>query len=114
MKFTKKINEMTTSAINTMKNSAESFKLEGKIAGEEKKIRELTTDIGNLTLLRLDAGEQMNPEIMERYAAIEVARKEISEATEEMPVTKIVCPVCGARTAPEMHYCGVCGTVLEV
>lgn len=113
MKFAGKMNEMTTSAINTMKNSAESLKLEGRIAGEEKKIRALITEIGNLTLLRLDAGEQMSAEIMERYAAIEAARKKIMAATEEIPVTKVVCPVCGAKTASGMHYCGACGTALE-
>ena len=113
MKLAGKMNEMTASTIKTMKNSAESLKLEGKIAGEEKKIKALTAEIGNLALISLDSGEQMGPEIMERYAAIEAARKNIKAAISEKPVTKAVCPSCGAKTSVGMHYCGACGTALK-
>ena len=104
---------MAASAINTVKNTTENTMIEGKIIGEEKKIKTLTAEIGNLILLRLDAGEQMGPGIMERYAAIESARKEIKAATAEMPKAKATCAVCSAKTVPGMQYCGVCGAPLK-
>jgi membrane protease subunit (stomatin/prohibitin family) len=73
----------------------------------------LTTEIGNLALLGLDAGEKMGPEIMERYAAIEASRKKIKTAAAQMPVTKAVCPECSAKTSAGMRYCGACGAKLE-
>ena len=92
-----------------MKNGKENFKLNGQIAEQEKLVKSLTEELGNLVLVQLDEGEEYTPAVMERYEAIKEARKIIETTKSEKKTAKIICPVCGAKTASGMNYCGVCG-----
>lgn len=112
MSFTGKMNAGMTKFTKSMKDGAYNCKAEGKIAEQQKRIKELTKEIGNLALVRLEAGDEMSPEIMERYAAIKEAKETIEVLENEKKKTVIVCPECGAKTAVGMKYCGVCGTEL--
>ena len=96
-----------------MKDSGDSCKLEGKIAEQQKLIKKLTKEIGNLAIVRLEAGDEMCPEIMERYQAILEAKAEIESLEKGRKVVKIVCPVCGHKTSAKMNYCGKCGAALR-
>lgn len=113
MNFTGKLNASMTKVARTMKNGVDNCKLDGKIAEQQKKIRVLTKEIGNLAIVRLDAGEEMSPEIMERYCVIEEAREAIATLEKERKKISVKCPDCGARTASDMQYCGKCGAEIK-
>ena len=90
----------------------ENNKLYVKIAEQQKLIKSLKREIADLTMVRLEAGEEMSPEIMERYTAIVEARETIAVLEQGRKVTRVVCPCCGTKTSAEMNYCGKCGTRL--
>ena len=100
------------SATNCMKRGAHNAQQDGKIVDLENRITALTMEIGNLTLLQLDAGLGANEPIMERYEEIRLAREAIETAEGAKQVKSVVCPHCGAKTSAGMRYCGVCGTLL--
>ena len=106
-----------SSAANSVKTSMGNTRQDGKIAGLEKEISALTMEIGNLTLLRLDAGlggnEPANRPILERYEAIRGAREAIETAEGAKQFKRIVCPHCGAKTSAGLIYCGKCGKRLD-
>ncbi|MGN0343754.1 MAG: hypothetical protein ACI4EC_02205 [Lachnospiraceae bacterium] len=70
MNVTGTINVGMAKAARCMRNGVDNCKTDGKIAEQKKIIKALTREIGNLTIVRLEAGEEMCPEIMERYNAI--------------------------------------------
>lgn len=109
MNLTGKLNAGMANFAQSMKNGADNCKLDGKIAEQQRKIKGLIKEIGNLAVMRLDAGDEMSPEIMERYAAIKEAKEMISELEKERKVSSAVCPSCGAKTSIGMKYCGKCG-----
>lgn len=113
MNFTGTLNAGMAKFAKGMKNGADNYKADGKIAEQQKKIRMLTKEIGNLTVVRLEAGEEMSPEIMERYAAIKEAKEMISTLRKDKKRTTTVCRSCGAKTSIDMKYCGVCGECLK-
>lgn len=96
-----------------MQSGVDSCKLEGKIAEQQKLIKKLTKEIGNLTIVRLEAGDEMCSEIMERFQAIKEAKAEIEALEKGRKIVKIVCPSCGAKTSAKMNYCGKCGAELR-
>jgi hypothetical protein len=98
-----------------MKTSADNYKIDGKIAEQEKIIKKMSKEIGNLVIIRLDGGDEMSPDIMERYNAILEARKAIDELEGEKVSVEnyVICPKCGAKTTPGMKYCGRCGSDME-
>lgn len=113
MSFTEKFNAEMSNITKIMKNGVDNCKLEGKIAEQQMKIKSLIKEIGNLALVRLDEGDEMCPEIMERYSAIKVARETIEALKKEKKTTKVVCPSCGEKTFSDMSYCGKCGASLK-
>ena len=113
MTFTGKVNAKMAKFTQNMKDGADNCKLDGKIAEQEDKINVLTKEIGNLTVIKLEAGEEMSPEIMERYLAIKEAKEMISTMEKEKKKTVVVCPHCGAKTSVGMNYCGTCGIMLN-
>ncbi|MBQ9926801.1 MAG: zinc ribbon domain-containing protein [Lachnospiraceae bacterium] len=113
MSFTGTVNAGMAKFTKSMKNGVDNCKADGKIAEQQKKIKVLTKEIGNLTLVRLEAGEEMCPEIMERYSAIKEAEEVISTLKREKIKTTVVCQKCGAKTSADMKYCGACGTSLK-
>ena len=112
MDVTGTINAGMAKAIRNMKNSVDNCKTDGKIAEQQKRIKALTREIGNLALVRLEAGDEMSPEIMERYEVIKAAKNEIAVLKSEKKKTTIICQECGAKTSVDMKYCGACGTSL--
>lgn len=113
MSFTGKANAGMTKFAKSMKDGMDNCKVDGKISEHQKQIKELTKEIGNLALLRLEAGDEMTPEIMERYQAIKKAKEVIAELEKEKKITTIVCLKCGAKTSVDMKYCGKCGAELQ-
>ena len=109
MSITGKLNAGMANLAKNMKNGVDNYKVDGKIAEQENKIKALEKEIGNLVLIRLEAGDEMSPEIMERYAAIKEAREVIAVLENEKVQTAVVCPICGAKTSLDMNYCGKCG-----
>lgn len=107
------INAGMAKATRCMRNSVDNCKADGKIAEQQKKIKVLTREIGNLALVRLEAGDEMCPEIMERYEAIKEAKEAIAALENGKKKTTVVCQECGAKTSINMKYCGVCGTCLQ-
>lgn len=96
-----------------MQDGVDSCKLEGKIAEQQKKIKTLIKEIGNLAIVRLEAGDEMCPEIMERFHAIQEAKAEIESLEKGRKIVKVVCPGCGHKTSAKMNYCGKCGAALR-
>lgn len=113
MNVTEKINAEVANIAKSLKNGVDNCKLDMKIAEQQKKIKSLTEEIGNLVLVRLEEGDEMSPEIMERYEAVKAARATIEALEKEKKTTKVVCPNCGEKTLAEMNYCGKCGTNLK-
>lgn len=112
MDVTGTINAGMTKVVRCMKNGVDNCKTDGKIAEQQKRIKSLTKEIGNLVLVRLEAGDEMSPEIMERYEAIKVAKEEIAVLESGKKKSTVICQGCGAKTSIDMKYCGVCGTCL--
>ena len=113
MSFTGNVNAGMATFAKNMKNSVDNCKLDGKIAEQQKKIKVLTREIGNLALVRLEAGDEMCPEILERYSTIKEAKDIISELEKEKKKATVVCSKCGAKTSADMKYCGKCGAKLH-
>ena len=113
MKLTGKVSAGMANWAKSMKDGVDNCKLDGKIAEQEKLIKELTKEIGNLAVMSLEAGAEMGPEIMERYTAIREAKEAILVLENERKRKTIVCPSCGAKTAVGMKFCGNCGVNLE-
>lgn len=113
MNMTGKFNAGIENIANAMKASNENYKIDTKIAQQEKMIKKMSQEIAKLTLVRLDAGDQMSPEIMERYAMIVEARKQIEALKQDKPVNHTKCPHCNAKNMLGMKYCGSCGEELE-
>ena len=113
MDVTRTINAGMSKMARSMRNGVDNCKTDGKIAEKQKLIKSLTREIGNLALVRLEAGDEMSPEIMERYEAIKVAREEIVVLESGKKKSTVICQECGAKTSVDMKYCGVCGTCLQ-
>lgn len=113
MSFTEKFNVEMSNIARSMRNGVDNCKIEGKIAEQQMKIKTLTKEIGNLAVIKLDEGDEMSPEIMERYEAIKEARKKIENLKTDKKYSKVECPVCGEKTSADMNYCGKCGAGLK-
>lgn len=81
---------------------------------QERLIKKMTAEIGNLIMVELDEGKTFGPAIMERYATILEARKIIEENKQEQAPTKKTCPVCGKANSLDMKYCGFCGADMDI
>ena len=113
MDITGTINAGMSKMAKSMRNGMNNCKTDGKIAEKQKLIKSLTGEIGNLALVRLEAGDEMSPEIMERYEVIKAVKEEISVLKSEKKKSTTICRECGAKTAADMKYCGKCGTCLQ-
>ena len=113
MDITGTINAGISKMVRSMRNGVDNCKMDGEIAEKHKLIKSLTREIGNLVLVRLEAGDEMSPEIMERYEAIKVAKEGILILESEKKKSTIICQECGSKTSVDMKYCGKCGICLE-
>lgn len=96
-----------------IKGGADDCILDGRIAEQQRQIRKLTEEIGNLAVLKLEEGAEMAPEIMERYEVIKEAKQKIEEMKSEKKSAFQECPECGAKVSMNMKYCGQCGAELK-
>ena len=96
-----------------LRTNADDCQIDLKIAEQERLIRKLTSEIGNLAVLNLDNGEEMSPEIMERYEIIKTAKQKIEEMRADKKSASRECPKCGAKVPSGMKYCGECGSPLN-
>ena len=96
-----------------LKTNADDCQLDMKIAEQQRIIRKLTEEIGNLAVLKLEEGEEMSPEIMERYEVIKAAKQKIDEMRADKKAASQECPKCGAKVAAGMKFCGECGSPLN-
>ena len=83
MDFTGTVNAGMAKFAKSMKNSVDNCKVDSKIVEQQKKIKVLTREIGNLAVVKLEAGDEMCPEIMERYAVIKEAKEMIATLEKE-------------------------------
>lgn len=113
MSFMGKANAGMAKFSKSMKDGMDNCRTDGKIAEQQKIIKELTKEIGNLTLLQLESGVEMSPEIMERYLAVKDAKEKIVQLENDKKVTSVLCQECGAKTKTGMKYCGKCGAQLN-
>lgn len=107
--------EFYDEVVNAVKNGTGTVKQSVNIAEQERIIRKMTSEIGNLIMVELDEGKQYGPAIMERYETIKEARAAIEAAknVEPDPVKK-TCPKCGKSNSLDMKYCGYCGWDMDV
>ena len=61
---------MTASAMNGMKRSASNCRKDGNIVDQQKRINDLTMEIGRLTVRKLDEGQTAEEPVLERYRRI--------------------------------------------
>jgi len=101
--------------MSAVKSGTGTVKQTVNTAEQERIIRKMTSEIGNLIMVELDEGKQYGPAIMERYQTILEARKAIEESKKTEPEpTKKICPKCGKSNALEMSYCGFCGADMSI
>lgn len=99
---------------NAVRKGADSCKQTVSTVEQERIIRKMASEIGNLVLIELDEGKEYGPAIMERYATIVEARKIIEDAKKEQEPVKKICPICGKSNSLEMKYCGFCGADMSI
>lgn len=111
----------TASAMNGMKRSMKNCRRDGDIVDQQKRIDDLTREIGAITVVKLDqrgsaldaqgapAAKAMEEAVMERYRGILDAREAIDASEQSKELRRAVCPVCGQKTLAGMRYCGCCG-----
>lgn len=108
------MNEINAGVSKAVKKGTETYKKSTKIAEQEKIIKKMSAEIGNLVLIELDEGKEYGPAIMERYELIKTARAIIETQNEEKEADKKICPKCGKKNAVEVNYCGFCGADMSV
>lgn len=99
---------------DAVKKGADSVQTTVGNAEQERIIRKMSAEIGNLVLVELDNGRDFGPAIMERYEAILAARKIIEANKGEKKPSVKICPACGKANALDMKYCGYCAADMDV
>ena len=99
---------------NVVKKGTESAKTTVNVAEQERLIKKMTTEIGNLIMVELDEGKTFGPAIMERYQTILAARAIIEDSKQDQAPTKKTCPTCGKANSLDMKYCGFCGADMDI
>lgn len=113
--FSKKITEVSQSAVQKTKNMADIVKLTTQISEEEKKINDMYLQIGKLYVERYamnNADMDINScieTIKASHASIENCKKMIEDLK---GVEK--CPSCGAEVENDALFCPLCGATVKV
>ena len=119
MDFMKKLNLEANKLTQKVKDKANNVSVDAKVFEQERKIKELVVEIGNLTVKSMDDGAaNFNEAIKEKYDAILEIRKVIEELKSQKVETEVeapvICPSCGKVVADGMKFCGNCGAKVEV
>lgn len=99
--------------IQKAKDTTDNLKLSSMISDEEKKINQLSLEIGQLYFqLHADSCE---PPFEIRINAIKDAKAKIAQYSEEIKRLKGVtnCPQCGAQLPYDTAFCSACGHKME-
>lgn len=118
MDLFKEIGLQATKLTKKVKDTTSNLSVDTKIHEQEKKIKELSAEIGTLMVKVMDAGETTwGDDVKERYDAILKVREEIKELEAQKVAEddddKVVCAACGKVVANGMSFCGNCGAKVE-
>lgn len=133
MAFLDKLNDFTKNVGDKANDVIETTKLNNKISSEKAAIADLFKQIGERSYAKYAAGESVDPESAELFAAVASHSAAIREAEEKIKAlkeapaatpaeapeaapattTSIVCPACGKENQPEARFCCGCGGKLE-
>lgn len=105
----KKIAQTGQETVQKTKNMAESVKLSSMVTDEEKKIRQLFSEIGEMyyQIHRSDPENTFTPYIMQ----IVEAEERVSAYSERIKQLKGIakCPNCGGEVPDDVPFCNTCG-----
>ena len=105
----KKITQVSQSAVQKTKDITEIAKYSALVSDEEKKIKDLYSEIGKL-YVQLHADETEG-QLGEKVAAVKEAEKKIEEYNQTIKELKgyVRCEKCGAEVQNNMSFCSACG-----
>ncbi len=107
--ISKKISEVSQSAVGKTRDTADLFKLKGEISDEEKKLTSLYAEIGKLYCTL--HSEDFEPQFQGLMAGVKETINGIADRQAQIQrIKKIsICSNCGAEISLENRYCIVCG-----
>lgn len=110
--LSKKFSEASQSTIQKTQNMAESVKLNSMISDEEKKIKELCTQIGKLYVSKYK--ETPDDDFLTLVEEVKEAEAKITQYKDRIIELKGAgkCPNCGAEIANDAVFCSSCGTAV--
>lgn len=109
----KKITQTSQGVVQKTKDTAEVIKLNGMISDEEKRIKNLYTQIGKKYFeLHSDSYEQ---ELESFVVEIKTAQEKIEDYSEQVKKLKgiVRCPNCGGDVQYGSPFCSTCGSRME-
>lgn len=115
MVFWDKINNIAATASEKASGAIEVGKLNLKLATEEKKIEELTFQIGSTLLLSLDAGQEFEETIMALYEELKTSRAAVASLRAEIAnlTGSVICSSCQEKNPVDSKFCRECGRSLQ-
>ncbi len=114
MGFKENVGNVMSKVVRFMKNQVENIKIYFHISEQKRKINELTKEIGDLAIKRLESGYELSPEIMVCYSSIIDSKNMINMLKKDIKVSKVACPKCGEKNHVDMNYCGKCGANVNI
>lgn len=113
--FSKKITEVSQSAVQKTKNMADIVKLNTQVSEEEKKINDMYLQIGKLYVDRYSMNNA-DVDINACIESIRVSHANIEECKKMIEDLKGVekCPSCGAEVESDVLFCPLCGATVKV
>ncbi|MBE6671523.1 MAG: zinc-ribbon domain-containing protein [Ruminococcaceae bacterium] len=108
----KKITQVSQSAVQKTKDMTGIAKYSAMISDEEKKIKELYTEIGSM-YVQLHADETEG-QLGEKVCAVKEAEKKIEEYNQIIKELRgyVHCENCGAEVLNSMSFCSNCGKAM--
>jgi len=109
-----KVSDTANSAVNKANEIAEVSKLNGLIAEEDKKIKNLYYQIGKLYVAQ--CGNNPDPAFAELVAAVIESGRAMKEYKDQINVLKgiRICDKCGADVPKGAAFCNACGNQMPV
>ena len=110
----KKISQTSQGVVQKTKDTAEILKLNGMVSDEEKRIKNLYTEIGKAYVE--SHKDSYEPIFEEMILGIKDAQAKIEDYTEQVKRLKgvVPCPICGADVPYSAPFCSACGTKMNV
>ncbi len=104
-----KVSDTTSNAINKANELAEVSRLNGLVAEEEKRVKNLYYQIGKVYVAQ--CGNNPAPEFAELVGAVIESGRAIKDYKDQINALKgiRICEKCGAEVAKGVFFCSVCG-----